>query len=168
MNMVLHLCLCIVIVFIYSKHLHPFSIIKISLTVGKRAFQKPINLCKPSQRSTLRRGGVHDDSGTHTSPWLILSPVSLSHFLISSHLTIPESDSSKDENASSSSASASNSNRCSLIMVKNIAKLIPRSRGSSVEVCCEPRSPGRDVSSSSIISGDGTIPKVGWGEHTMF
>lgn len=36
MNLVLRLCrLCIVIFFIYSKHLHPFFIVKISLTIGK-------------------------------------------------------------------------------------------------------------------------------------
>src|SRR6267154_2121476 len=127
MNLVLYLWLCIVIFFIYPKHLHPFFIVKISLTVGKRAFQKSIDLCKHSQGSAFGRGDEHDDNETHTSPGLILSPVSLSHFLISSHLTIPESDSSKDENASRSSASASNSNRCSLIMVKNMAKLTPRS-----------------------------------------
>ena len=46
---VLRLCLCVVVVFIYSEHLHPFFIIEISLTVSKRAFQKPVDLCKQTQ-----------------------------------------------------------------------------------------------------------------------
>jgi len=140
-----------VIILVYSENLHPFFIVEISLTISEGALQKSVYLFTISNRP------CGSDNPIHTSDWPILSPVSLNHFLISSHLTVPESDSSKDENASTNSASASNSNRCSLIMVKNMAKLIPRS--SAAEDDCKPRSPGRDVSSSSIISGDGAMPR---------
>jgi len=94
-----------------------------------------------------------------TSRWSILSATSLSHFLISSTFTIPVSFSSKDSNASMSSASVSNSKRRSLIIVRNMVKLIPLSvdESSNEDLLWLP---GRELRRSSIICFEGAMPKV--------
>jgi hypothetical protein len=144
---------------VHSENFHPLAVIEVAMSICERAFQQLVNL-RDISKSAPRMNEIQDYAA-HTSRWSILSPTSLNHFLISSVLTIPVSFSSKLSNASRSSASVSNSNNRSLIIVRNIVKLIPLSGDeSSFDAAEEYRLwvPGRALRRSSIMCLEGAIP----------
>ena len=96
--------LILIVVRVDPEYFDPFPIIKIALSIRKRALEELIDLEGVSSQDV----GVFKCQ-IHTSAESIRSPTSPNHFLISSHFTSPESFSSKHSNAASSSCSVSKS-----------------------------------------------------------